>query len=796
VLINDLRFTISLLLKRPGMSCLIFAALLFGIGVNTAIFSVVNAVLLRPLPIFQPERVVRLYATVNQTSSMGISYPEYLDWKAQNHSFEALSVIRAFSFILSGGNGLPEHLKAFSISACGFDVFGVSTILGRNFNEEDDRPGASPVVILSYAFWDRRFAKAPTILGRSITLDDHDYTIIGVLQAPHINLLQYPDVWVPNGPLVTDQIMSRERRFYFAAARLKPTITFAAAQADLQLISSRLASQYPNSNKDMGIRFVRWSDLLIADSTQPLSLLLTASTLIFFLACINTLTLLLSNTADRSNEFIVRAAMGATRFHIARQLFIQAFVFVAIGTLLSLLAAKAALILFMHRFPNVLSRLQETSIDFNVILFISAMALATIILATALPAWYALQSINKTVAIRRAFSKYGAFRDGIFIAAQVALASALALVSGLLVKSFYQVTMVDLGFNPQHVFSFQLNLPPRYTAEAQSLFYQQALEKFSNAPGMSATSGISSLPLTTQGNSITLQIEHLTTQENPFVENESVLPALFQTLEVPLLQGREFTAADRNNTTPVAIVDDVLANHFWPGQTAVGKRIRLVDDPNNAVPWREIVGVVRQIKHFGPEAKVRWPQVYVPAYQQPTAVLSFVTTTNLPESQVRANALKAIHELDATLPLDDFQTMDTLLDGYTASRKASLILLSLFAFASTTLGVIGIYGVVSNAVVRRRKELAIRMALGATSRSIVFLIAKVPLFTSLIGITCGIAIIMSCTRILSSLLFGITALDSAVYLYTTSVILACVLLAALLPARTILHLNPQDILRQ
>lgn len=802
-MVNDLRFTARLLRKRPGMSFLVIVALCLGIGINTAIFSVVNAVLLRPLPIFEPAQVVWIFPKLNKTGAVfgGISYPEYLDWKTQARFLEDITVLRAFSFY-TGGNGSPENLKGTGISASGFTVFGVKTIVGRSFEDHDDRPEADRVVILNYSFWQRKFGGDRNVIGKSLRLDDRSYAIIGVLQPTQVGILEYPDVWVPNSLLLDQKMQDRQSRYYFPVGRLKSTVTKAQAQAEMDTVAARLAAEYPHSNKDIGVRIVGLVEQLTTNGRKPLSFLLTASSLIFVLACVNIIIIFLSGTAERRKELSIRLALGTTRFHILRQLLLQAVILVGIGSILGLALSKLGLAFFLHRFPDAVLRFKETTIDYRVIGFMIAMALIVALLATLLPTWYVARLNTNTElkgeAIWARSSRFRGLRQGALIVLEVAVASALSLASGLLIKSFYEVAKIDLGFNPHDVISFQINLPKRYQDTDQAAFYKRAIEKLSSLPGMSLSSGIESLPLTTQGNVTTLQVDEESplSAERPRVEYDSVLPGLFKTMRLPLLQGRDFTDADRDSTTQVVIVDDVLAAKFWPGRSSLGKHLRLIENGASRAPWHEVVGVVREVKHFGPEAKLQFMQLYVPEYQQPTPVLSFVLNTTLPESVVKVAAEKAIHELDGGLPLDNFQSMDSLLDKYMASRKVSLLLLSAFASLAILLGAIGIYGVIANSVVRRRRELAIRMALGASRRRVVLLVARLGMLSTLAGVLLGVGLIVALTRVLASFLFGITVFDPPVYMLAVAIIFVLSLVATFAPAISVLSLNPNHILRE
>jgi len=804
-LIQDIGFSLRLMRKRPGTTFLVITSLMLGIGLNSAIFSVVNAVLLRPLPIFNPDRVVWLRSKVIQTSTpLGTSYPDFLDWKSQNRSFEAMAAMRALSFTMTG-YGSPEHLKSTAISASGFKTWGVSTILGRDFADGDDQPGANRVTILSYAFWQRKFGGDLGVLGKTLTLDDQSYIIIGVLRSIQLDVLRYPDVYIANGPLVDQHVMERDTRYFFPIARLKPNVSLAQARTDMETIAGRLASQYPGTNKNMGIRLDGFSEQLTADGRKPLALLMVASSLIFLLALVNVMTVFLAATLDRAPELIARLALGAARSSLVRQLFIQALIVAVIGGILGLLLAKLGLALFLHRFPTAVLRFQETTIDIRVVFATIGMTLLASLIA-ALPSAVSAITLGVGRQITNGgnsftLSKSRVFGRAALILFEISLASALSLVSGLLIKSFYEIAKIDLGFNPHRVLSFQINMPvARYKEPAkQSAFYRLAAAKLASLPGLESTSAISGLPLTTQGevNILDVDAQSPLAGERLLVEDESVLPGFFRTMRLPLLQGRDFTDADHEGTAPVAIVDDVLAAKLWPAQNPLGKRIRMTGLRNNNPHWIEVVGVVRQIKHFGSlAAKVRWMQVYVPQYQDPTPMLSFVSNTTAPESATLAAVEKAIHKLDKDIPVENFQSMDDLLDASVSGRNAGLLLLTSFAAIGLVLGMVGIFGVVSNSVVRRRREIAIRMALGATRQGTTILISRFALLASLGGVLVGSGVVITFARVLSSFLIGITALHAPVYLASTAIIVTLTLVASFLPAASVSVTMIEEILRE
>jgi putative ABC transport system permease protein len=805
-LIQDLQFTLRLIRRRSGMAILVLAALGLGIALNTAIFSAFNAIVLRPLPIHDPDRVVWLHSRVNQTGGhLGTSYADFLDWRAQSHLFDSMAAMYFFSATLSG-QGPPEHIKVVGISASGFDAWGVQTVLGRSFAETDDQPGANRVIILTNGFWQHKFGGSPAILGKTLVLDDQQYTIIGVLQPTPINVLTYSDVYVTNGPLLNlPHIMERDTRWFFPVGRMKSHVTIAQAQAEMDTIAARLAAQYPATTKDMGIRVESMTENLIAGNGKPLLLLILASSLIFLLAVLNVMTVFLAGTLERAQEISVRLALGSPRSILLRQLLLQALLFAIGGTAFGLIFAKLGLLYFLDRFPNAAERFHETNIDLSVITVTLVMILCTTLVSALIPAVYAFRlNIGSTLRGELgifASNKRRPLARGILIFSEVAFASALSLVAGLLIKSLYEVQKVDLGFNPHQLISFQITPPlNRYKEpEKQLSLYKAALEKLTSLPAMQSISGISSLPLTSQAliNSMDVDSQSQLFGKPLLVEHEAILPGFFQVMRLPLLEGREFTSADRQGALPVAIVDDVLATKLWPGKSPIGKRLHLSLITGEPAPWREVIGVVKEIKHFGPERQVRWMQLYVPEYQDPSPSLSFLINTTLSNDAAKNAALNALQELDKDLPVESFETLDNYLNkNYLSGRKSSLLLLATFAGVGILLAVFGIYGVVANAVTQRRREIAIRMALGAPPVRTIFLVTRLTLFATFGGILVGSISVMSLTRVLSSMLYGVTALDPVVYAVSTTLVIVLAITASVVPVTRLFRFNIQQILRQ
>jgi putative ABC transport system permease protein len=803
-LIQDLQFTLRLIRKRAGMTILVLAALGLGIGLNSAIFSAVNAIILRPLPIHEPDRVVWLHSRVNRTGGqLGTSYADFLDWKAQSHLFESMAAMYFFSATLSG-QGPPEHIKAVGISASGFDVWGIQTASGRNFTNADDEPGANRVVILTYAFWQHQFGGDPSILGKDLVLDDRQYTVIGILQPTPINALTYSDVYVTNGPLLNQpHIMERDTRWFFPLGRMKPHVSIAQAQAEMDTITSRLASQYPATTKDMGIRVESMTENLTSGNGKPLLLLILASSLIFLLAVLNVMTIFLAAALERAQELSVRLALGSPRSILLRQLLLQALMFAIVGAGLGLLFAKLGLVYFLDRFPNAAQRFHETNIDLKVIAVTLAMTLCTTLASTLVPALYAfrLKIGNELRGEPGSSNRRRSLPRSILILSEVAFASGLALVAGLLIKSLYEVEKVDLGFNPHNVFSFQITPPlNRYKEpEKQLRLYKAAVEKLGSLPAMQSVSGISSLPLTSQAlvNSVDTDSQSPLFGKPLLVEEESILPGFFQVMRLPVLEGHDFTNADRQGTSPVVVVDDALAAKLWPGQSPLGKHLRMALFTGEPGPWREVIGVVKEIKHFGPERQVKWMQLYVPQYQDPSPALSFVVNTTLSSDAAKNAALRALQEVDRELPVESFETLDGYLNrNYLSGRQASLTLLTAFAGIGILSALFGIYGVVANAVTQRRREIAIRMALGATPIRTAFLVSRLGLFATIGGVLIGSVIVISLSRVLSSMLYGVTALDPTIYILSATLVILLAIIASIVPLMRLFRFNIQQILRQ
>ena len=800
-LVHDLRFTLRLVRKHPGMTCLVIAALVLGIGVNSAVFSVVHCVLLKPVEISDPDRVAFVFAKSSESSFMSVSYPEYQDWKAQSRIFEKMAAYEPVLFNLKL-DGHPEALSGFRTTASAFDTFGIAPLLGRKFVASDEVRGATPVAVISNGLWKRRFGGDPSVIGKTILLQAQPYAVVGVF--PQTDLPLIGDVWVDIGPFLNDKLMNRETRRFFVAGRMTGSADIAQAQKEMDVVAARLATQFPKSNKNMEVNVAGLTELFMSNVRRPLTLIGIASGLVLLLAAVNVLSVFIASTLERRKELSIRLALGATRSIVVRQLVVQSFLFAVVGAGLGLLAAKVGLAYLVKSFPLSIVRFQETTIDETVVWFTILLAVGSTILSSVLPGLYITKlNVNSELKSERIWTPPFRYRQAgasALIVFEVGLAVGLSLVSGLLIKSFYEIEKVDLGFDPHDVLTFEIWLPEtEYKDDAsKATFCERALNNLRAVPGVRSASASFTLPAATSTHIINLQVDSDSPQssERPLVDSNMVTPGFLTILKTPILQGRDFTGRDNAGAPPVAIVDEVLAARMWPGQSPLGKRLRLADITDNGPPWREIVGIVRQVKYFGPERNIERPQVYEPLIQHPPPFISFVMNTPEPIETVRAPVEKAIHELAPDLPLQYFQTLDEFVDKKESRRKISLLLLSGFAAIGIVLGVIGIYAVVANSVVRRRREMAIRMALGASARNAIFAITKLILLAGIAGMAVGLVLVISLKGVLGSFLFGVKPLDPQVYFLTITSIAVLTVIAALVPAAGLLRLNPQDILRE
>jgi putative ABC transport system permease protein len=803
---QDLLFGLRMMGKRPGFTLVAALTLALGIGANTAIFSVVNAVLLNPFPYREPDKIVRLFVTSVNDNDPGIksvSYPDFLDYRAQNQVFTQTAVIDATSLTLMGSEE-PERIQCALVSASLFPLLGIQPVLGRAFLPEEDQPQGAPVVILGYGLWQRRFGSSASIIGQNITLTGNRYTVIGVLPAEFkmpsqlMGVGRPYDVWMPVGPSARQR--SRGQHRFEAYARLKSGVTLARAQDDLSLIASRLAAQYPDSNKDKGLGLVPLRELAVRDSRTVLFILLGAVSFVLLIACANVANLLLARAAARQKEIAIRMAMGAGRARIIRQMLTESVLLAVLGGGAGLLLALWGADAFAALHPGGLPRLDEVGIDGRVLGFTFGISLLTGLVFGLAPALQASKS-DLLVTIKEGSgqiaSSAGSRRiRGLLVISEVALSLVLLIGAGLLINSFWRLQQVNPGIQPDHLLTLRLTLPQNDYRDNQqaSHFYQQLLARFGAMPGVESAGAVTILPLGGgfSCDSFTRDDRPAPPGQEPCAEYRSVTPGYFKTMGIALVHGREFTERDLRAAPPVAVINETMARRFFADVNPIGMRI--TPDTGERIS-REIVGVVRDVKHFGLD-KEAGAELYVPYFQDAWArSMTIVLRTSGDPASLSSAARREVWALDKNLPVANIQTMEQLLARSIAEPRFRTLLLGLFASVALLLAASGIYGVMSYAVTQRTPEIGIRMALGASTADVLKLVVGHGMILTLIGVTLGLGAAFTLTRWLKSLLFGISATDPLTFTVIALLMMAVALVACWIPARRATRVDPMVALR-
>jgi putative ABC transport system permease protein len=798
--LQDAKYGFRMLLRYPAFTGIAVATLALGIGVNTAIFSVVNAVLLRPLPYRDAGGLVVLQETSQRVPIVSPSYPNFLDWRRQSRSFEEMALLVESDFNLSGVDR-PERVGGSSVSSNLFRMLGVRPLLGRDFLPAEDVPGAAPVAILTHALWQRRFGGDPRAVGKSLTLDGKPTTVVGILP-PLIRNVAGGDLYTPLGLVVGTMQERGSHGDTTAIARLKSGVPLPAARAEMGAIAAALGKQYPDTNAGYGVDVVPLRDLMVGDSRAPLLLLLGAVGLVLLIACANVANLLLARAAAREREFAIRAALGAGRGRVLRQLLTECVLLASVAGAVGLLLADWGISWLMALIPQDLLTGGPVAVDRWVLAFTAALSLLSAVFAGTVPALQASrQDLNETLKEGGRSSSQGPRPQRLrqlFAAAEIAIALVLAINSGLLLKSFRMLLRVDPGFNPRNVLTLYVNLPgAKYGTPAQvTAFYRQALEKLAALPGVSAAAVGTDLPLTGNHSRSDIAIEGLPVPppgQFPHPDFHRISPGYLKVLGLPLLRGRGFAESDVASSPLVALVSDSLAKRYWPGADAVGKRFTL-GHAGPGAPLATVVGVVGDTKQYGLDAQTRL-EVYLPYTQSVRAGAVFAVRTATPPEAMTAAVTAAIQTLDPDLPVHDAMTMEQVETQSFGTRRLTMMLLGVFAALALILAAVGIYGVISTMVEQRTHEIGLRMALGAQPGSVLRLIVGQGLRLALAGVALGLAAAAALTRLLASLLFGVGALDPTTFLGVTALLLVVAVAACYVPARRATRVDPLVALR-
>ena len=801
---RDLRYSARMLIKSPGFTAVAVVALTLGIGANTAIFSVVDSVLLRPLPYSDPGRLMQLWEASARKgrSEMPASYPNFADWRDQNHVFEQVVAYSDWTFNLTGA-GEPERIRSAIVSPAFFSVLGIKPIRGRVFLSGEDERGKDMVAVISESLWQRRFDSDPNVVGRSLNLDDKSFTVVGVIargvQAPL--LAGEIELWAPvsHGFGFTN----RDGHYLNVIGRLKADTTPQQAQADMDTIASRLEQQYPESNKGRGMRVVSLGEQIVGNFRTSLLVMLGAVVFVLLIGAANVANMLLARAAARQKEMAIRAALGAGRWRIVRQLLTESMLLSLISGTLGLLVALWGINLLVALSPADLPRVKEVTIDLRVLGFTLAVSLLTGILFGLLPALQASRpNLNERLKAGGRSATSGINRQrlrGILVIAEIALSLVLLVGAGLLIKSFQRLQAVNPGFNPRNVLTMQLDLSgPKYKTGSQVIaFHDQLLARLKQLPGVQYASTRSFVPIASDASFAYLRFNVEDRQgdvsEAPVAFYNGVSPEYFQTMMIPLLKGRGFSDRDVRGLQNVAIVNGTLARRYFGAVDATGKRISLEDNPKEG-DWVTIVGVVGDTK---PRELRSEPvaELYMPYDQQPEPGMSLMIRYLDGGTGVAAAVRNEVLALDKDQPVYSIRTLDSVLSESVAGPRFRTLLLGVFAGVALILAAVGIYGVISYAVSQRTQEIGIRMALGARATDVLKLVVKGGMMLVLIGVAIGLAGAFALTRLLTTLLFGVTPTDAATFATVSVGLIVVALFACFIPARRATKVDPLVALR-
>jgi predicted permease len=798
-LLQDLRFGWRQLINDPGFTAIAVIALALGIGANTAIFSVVNAVILKPLPIHQPSRVVAIHLQFTKLGlpSIPVSAPDFVDLSRRKDIFANTAVLAGDSFDLLR-SGRPERLFGLEVSSGFFPLMGVKPLLGRWLSPSEDRAGANHVVVISEGLWKRVFGSDPKLIGKSITMDGQDYTVVGVIpssfQLPQLET----DLWTPLAltPAQLDPAKEHDNQWLYMLARLEPGVTTAQAQAAVNVVSRRFMKKYSiPPTVGYGISVVPLLADLTGDTGKFLFVLLAAVGLVLLIACANVANLTLARASTRSREMAVRAALGANRLRIMRQLLTESSMLALLGGLLGLWLAVWGIDLLKSIGAGNVPRLDQAGIDGPVLGFAAAVAVLTGILFGLAPAFQS-STVNLQESLKEGgrSGSAGAARQrlrSLLVIGEVALTLVLLAGSALMVKSLINLLDVNPGFDPHNVLTMQISLPSqRYSKQSQiTNFYKSVLGRVSRLPGVRAAGAVQILPFSGTLNAGDLKVKGRAYRpaETPHPIFSAAMPGYFRAMRIPALQGRVFSASDLSESAPrVAIVDEALAKIAWPQSDPIGQRVSFSNEG-----WFTVVGVVGSVKVRG----FTLPQKGTLYFPRPTSYMSLVIRSASARLPMVQAVRQAVASVDSQQPIFGIETMEQYISGSVSDQRLAAFLLGMFALLALVLAAIGVYGVISYSVTQRTHEIGIRIALGASRRDVLRLVLGRSLTLALVGIGIGVAAALGLTRLMTSLLYEVKPADPATYVAVSVVLVAVALAASYLPARRAMKVDPVEALR-
>ncbi len=804
-MLTDFRYALRMLMKAPTFSAIAILTLGLAIGANSAIFSVVNAVLLRPLPYLHSEQLVRVFGSQPQLDLAPTSPANFLDWKEHNEVFERIAAYVGKGFNLTGGDR-PERVIGARVSADLFQVLGVQLVLGRAFTVEEDAAGNNQVVVLGHEFWQRRFGADPDIVGQTITLNEKPYTIIGVMPPGFAFPNARTQVWTPIA-FTPGERATRETNFIDVVARLKSGVSIGQARAQMSALAQQQAERYPSSNSGIGAKVISLQEQIVGDIRATLIVLLGAVAFVLLIACANVANLLLARAGSRQREIAIREALGASRVRVTRLLLAESIVLAVLGGALGLLFATWGIDLLMVLKPANLPRFGEIAVNRTVFGFTFCLSVLTGIVFGIVPAWQASQSdLNESLKESSRGATGGPRRHqvrALLVISEVAFSLLLLIGAGLMIRSFARLLTVDPGFQADHVLTAFISLPSsKYpNSSDQAAFFERLIERMQNVPGVMSAGVVSDLPLY-GGSSTGFEIEGRAVPaagQRPLTEYRMINPDYFATMGMRLAKGRPFSRYDAAKALGVVIINETMASRFFPDEDSVGRRIGLSGNPTD---WREIVAVVGDVRNYGVDAAVK-PEAYIPFLQNGPEYLSgiasgmnlVVRTRNDPLS-LAATLREQVQSLDKDQPVSEIRTMESHLAESIAQRRFNMLLLGAFAMLALVLAAVGIYGVIAYTVAQRAHEMGIRIALGARGADILKLVFANAMLTTVAGVVLGLGAPVGLTRLLRSLLYEVTPTDPLVFSTITALLLLVALVATYIPARRAMKVNPIALLRE
>jgi putative ABC transport system permease protein len=811
-LIQDVRYGIRMLLKSPGFTGVAILTLALGIGANTSIFSLINAVLLRPLPFEEPDRLVMVWERRSNSgeTNIPVSGHEFIGWRERSRAFESLAIIQPDVLILTG-RGEPETLNVWRVSADFFSVLGVQPLLGRTFLTGEDQAGSNKIAVLKEGLWKRRFGADPDIVGKSITLSDQSYTVVGVM--PSLDLM--PDVWMPID--LIDEQKRVGKHSNNVIGRLGSGVTLVEAQADLKNIAHQLEQQYPDNNTDHSVGVIALHEFTVGNVQGALLVLFGAVGFVLLIACANVANLLLTRAAARQKEIAIRMALGAGRARLVRQLLTESLLLAVVGGGVGLLLAMWVIdLLPLIKAVNI-PRLDQVSIDGGVLAMTVGLSLFTGILTGMAPALRSSrpnlsQSLNEGT---RASASLGRRRIGsLLVILEIALALVLLVGGGLMIKSFIRLVNVEPGFDPHNVLRLGLTLPgPRYPqVQQQRVFYQELIERIKALPGVESVGATTRTPLGGTASWLPVSIEGRPAPppgQEPYVADRTISSDYFRAMRIPLRRGRYFTEADARRAVPVIrwfeqqpypehfdepqpepviIINETMAQMFWPGEDPLGRRVRLI-----ASPWFTVVGVVGDIRH-GSLNSQPYPEMYLSHLQEPQESMAVMIRTANDPLNLATAVREQIKELDKDQPVA-ITTMGQIFSDSVGGQRFNALLLGIFGALALALAMVGVFGVINYSVAGRTHEIGVRIALGAQPKDILRLVVGQGLTLAVAGVGIGLVGAFALTHLITGLLYGVSPTDLWTYVIVSLLLTGVALLASYIPARRAVKVDPIVALR-